>query len=354
MHWAKTRSAAKYNLAMSDLLHYPLSDLSVRFEGLILTGSSGYGYKPLVEAIARQQEVTADCVVETLGASMANHVAMATMIEPGDEVVLEHPTYDLLLSTARYLRADIKRFPRRFEQNFSVDCDELRRVVTPKTKLIVITNLHNPSSAFTDETTLKEIGEIAARSGARVLVDEVYLDAVFNKRPRSAFHLGNQFISTNSLTKVYGLSGLRCGWILAEPSLAQQMWRLIDLHYSTHVHISEQLSVVAFAQLETIRTRSERLLNTNKALVTAFFASHQDFSAPPVMHGLVVFPRLLSGDVDWLCTLLREKHHTTIVPGKFFEMEQHVRIGLGQESTRLTQGLENIAAALGEMTRRDI
>ena len=93
----------------------------------------------------------------------------------------------------------------------------------------MITNLHNPSSAFADEATLRAVGEIARRVGARVLVDEVYLDAAFELAPRSAFHLGPEFVVTNSLTKVYGLSGLRCGWVLAEPELARRMWLLNDL-----------------------------------------------------------------------------------------------------------------------------
>ena len=242
MHWAKTSAGAKYNLALSDLQHFPLSDLSVRFSDLSITGASGYGYQPLLEAIARKENVTTDCVVETLGTSMANYIAMAALIEPGDEIIIEHPTYELLLSIAQYLGANVKRFHRRFEGKFLIDIDELRRAVTSKTKLIIITNLHNPSSAFTDEETLKQIGAIAENVGANVLVDEVYLDAAFAKKPRSAFHLGEQFVTTNSLTKVYGLSGLRCGWILAEPKLAQKMWRLMERSVTSFLMISSQPS----------------------------------------------------------------------------------------------------------------
>src|SRR5205085_8584350 len=104
---------------------------------------------------------------------------------------------------------------------------------------IVVTNLHNPTSTLTGEDTIREIGEIARRAGARVLVDEVYLDAAFEKAPRSAAHLGDHFIVTSSLTKVYGLSGLRCGWIIGDPKLATAMWRLNDLFGVIPAHMAE-------------------------------------------------------------------------------------------------------------------
>ena len=92
-----------------------------------------------------------------------------------------------------------------------------------------MTNLHNPSGALIDDETLKQIGEIARRVGARVLVDEVYIETLFETSPRTSFHFGNEFVVTSSLTKAFGLSGLRCGWIFAEPELAKRMWLLNDL-----------------------------------------------------------------------------------------------------------------------------
>ena len=119
--------------------------------------------------------------------------------------------------------------------------------MSSRTKLIVLCNLHNPSGALTDEDTLSAIGDIALGCGARVLVDEVYLEAVFDAPARSAFHLGKQFVSTNSLTKAYGLSGLRCGWVLAEPELAERMWRLNDVYAVTAVHPGRDGLVIAAA-----------------------------------------------------------------------------------------------------------
>src|SRR4029450_8117051 len=115
-----------------------------------------------------------------------------------------------------------RRFKRKPEDAFRLDIGEIERMLTPKTRLIVLTNLHNPSGVLIEDDVLRELGALAVRHGARVLIDEVYLDSAVPPR-RSAAHLGSEFVCTNSLTKVYGLSGLRCGWFLGGPGLARRM-----------------------------------------------------------------------------------------------------------------------------------
>src|SRR6185503_13457456 len=145
---------------------------------------------------------------------------------------------------------------------------EIRRALTPRTKLIVLTNLHNPASVLTAEAVLREVGGL----GVTVLVDEVYLDAVYENKPRTAFLLGPQFVTTNSLTKIYGVSGLRCGWILAQPDLARRMRLLNDLFGATPVHPGELLSVAAFEQLEVLRDRARRVVEADRAALREFLA----------------------------------------------------------------------------------
>jgi hypothetical protein len=213
----------------------------------------------------------------------------------------------------------------------------------------VLTNLHNPSSAPTSDETLRQVGVVARACGARVLVDEVYLDAQFGRTPRSAFHLGEEFVTTNSLTKVYGLSGLRCGWALAAPELAQKMWRLNDLFGVIPAHAAERLSCIALANLDRISRRARRLLETNGALLNSFLESRDDLDSLKHQSGTVSFPRLKQGDVNGLCALLREKYETSVVPGSFFEMPHHFRIGIGCDTAMLTGGLERLGAALDEV-----
>ena len=171
MDWAKTRSHAKCNLATSGLLHYPIRDLGISIEDIELSGPSFYGFEPLQFALARKCGVPPDCIVAAIGTSMANHLAMAALLEPGDEVLVEHPAYEPLLSVAHYLGAEVRRFRRKFETGFAIDPAEVERSATPRTRLIVITNLHNPSSALTDDDTLKSLAEIARSVKARILVD---------------------------------------------------------------------------------------------------------------------------------------------------------------------------------------
>src|SRR6266550_9079431 len=162
MHWSKTQSRARFNLATSGVAPFPFRELPIDLKDLeINSRDDGYGYPPLQKAIAAHHGVDPDCVVESPGTSMANHLAMASIIEPGDEVLIEHPAYGPILDVARYLEANVKRFQRAEENGWQIDPAEIRRSVTPKTRLIVITNLHNPTSALTPNSVLREIGDIA-------------------------------------------------------------------------------------------------------------------------------------------------------------------------------------------------
>ena len=254
MEWAKTRSAARFNLASSGVVAFPLAELGARIEDLEICGPSAYGYAPLQERLARKAGVDPDRVVHATGTSMANLLVLAAAAEAGDVVLIEEPTYSLLVDAARWLRLDVRRFPRRAEEGFRLDPREVERALTPRTRLVVLTNLHNPSSAFVPPEDLRAVGEAARSVGARVLVDEVYLEtlAVRGRPSGSAAHLGPEFVVTSSLTKAYGLSGLRCGWAVADPDLARRMWRLDDLFGVIPAHPAERLSVVALDHLDRV------------------------------------------------------------------------------------------------------
>jgi aspartate/methionine/tyrosine aminotransferase len=243
----------------------------------------------------------------------------------------------------------VKRFSRRFEDGFQIVPEEINRLVTPKTRLIVITNLHNPSGVLIPDATMKQIGEIAQRVGARVLVDEVYMETLFEDSPRTSFHLGEEFVVTSSLTKAFGLSGLRCGWILAQRELAKRMWLLNDLFAATAVHAGERLSVVAMQQLEGIGERAKQLLDRNRQILNDFLDTRDDLEVVRPEFGTVMFPRVRHGTSERLCDLLREKYETSVVPGVFFEMPAHFRIGIAGDTDVLKAGLERLGKALAEL-----
>ena len=350
MEFAKLRSHARFNLATSGLAGLPLSKLPVRLEELQLSSPGGYGYPPLLERLAKKAGVPVNCVVAATGTSMANHLAMAAVLEPGDEVLIEHPTYELLITAAEYLGAHVRRFPRRFEDGFRLDPCEVAKAMTPRTRLVVLTNFHNPSGVRIADSSLREVGELARNAGARVLVDEVYLEMLFDPSVRSAFHLGEHFLVTSSLTKAYGLSGLRCGWILAAPEMAERTWRLNDLFGVIPPPVAEQLSVIALDHLAEISAGAQSLLDTNRRLLDQFLDSRKDLAVARPAAGTIVFPRLLTGTVDRLCALLREKYETSVVPGKFFEMPGHFRLGIGGDTEMTREGLNRLAVVLDELS----
>lgn len=345
--WATYHAAARYNLANSGILGCDLNDLPITMGDVALNGPNHEGYAPLKEAIAAKYGVSADQVVTAQGTSMANFLAMATVIERGDEVLIERPAYDPLLNASEYLGAKIKRFARSFENGYRIDVDEVKQLIAPRTRLIVITSPHNPSGVVVDQATLEQIGEIARDVGARVLVDEVYRDILFEDAPPVAASLGPQFITTSSLTKGYGLHGLRCGWVLCEPELAERMRRLNDLFGVAGSMPSDALSVVAFRYLGKLEARTRAMIEPNMALVHEFLREHEDVLdcvVPP--RSMIVFPRLKNhDDSEPLHDLLR-RFETSIVPGKYFEAQRHFRLGFAVKTEDVDAGLRNLSKAL--------
>jgi aspartate/methionine/tyrosine aminotransferase len=348
MHWAKFKPLVRFALTTSEVPHFRMDRLPLTIEDLDLDGASHPRYAPLRERIAGRYGVTTEQVVAADGTSMANFLAMAALITPGDEVLVEQPTYEPVLGAASFLGAQIKRFERKAADAFRLDPAAVERMLTRNTRLIVITNLHNPSSTLADEPELRAIGDLAASVGARVLVDEVYLDAAAPPR-RSAVHLGPAFVVTNSLTKVYGLSGLRCGWILAEPGLAERMWRLNDLFGVNQAHAAERLACIAFDHIDKVIGGNPAMLERNRKLFNAFVAGRDDVDCAPAEHGITTFPRWAGGDTQRLDDHLREQYDTAVVPGRWFEMPDHFRVGFGLATNEFDEALARLAAALDDL-----
>ncbi len=156
-------------------------------EALEIAGDNDNGYAPLAEAIAARYGVSRDMVVTAQGTSGANFLVFAALVKAGDEVLVERPGYDPLMGPPLLLGANVTRFDRRFEEGYRLDPDAVRAAMTPRTRLVVITNGHNPTGVVATDAELVEVGRIAERHGALVLVDEVYLDTAVpgpSVRPR--------------------------------------------------------------------------------------------------------------------------------------------------------------------------
>jgi len=344
MHWAKFKAAVRYALTTREVPHFRMDSLDISTADLELDGASHPRYTPLRERIAARYGVAVGQVVAADGTSMANLLALAALIEPGDEVLVEHPTYEPLLGAASFLGARIARFERKATDAFRLDPAMVERHMSDRTRLIVLTNLHNPSGALAEDEELLAVG----RLGARVLVDEVYLDSAVPPR-RSAVHLGQEFVCTNSLTKVYGLSGLRCGWIFAQPELAERMWRLNDLFGVNQAHSAERLACVAFDRIDEVVGDNPAMLEKNRALFNDFVRSREDIECMPARYGITAFPRWSVGDTDRLDAHLRANYDTAVVPGRWFEMPEHFRIGFGLRTAHFKEALNRLGAALDDL-----
>lgn len=345
IQWAKA-NRARWNLALSGVPHASLADIGGAPADMPLSGPNAYGYAPLLERIAARYEVAPGRIVTATGCSMANFLALAALVEPGDDVLIERPTYEPILLNAVHLGASVTRFDRPPARAFAIDPEEVIARMSSRTRAVVLTNLHNPSSQSVPPATLERIGEAAARVGARVVVDEIYLDAVFEDTPRSCVHLGPAFVSTNSLTKVYGLSALRCGWVIADAALARRIWQVNDLYENVRPFVPDWLAVAAFDRVPALRERSRALLAANRQLFAAWAASRTDIECSLPEWGTTACFRPRSVDATQLCNELLSRYDVAIVPGRFFELPDHVRIALCTEPAVLSEGLARLSECL--------
>lgn len=346
MAWSKTRPTARWDLAISNVLGLSIEELPGAAGALALGGRNDSGYEPLLDAIAHQYGVRSTQVTTAQGASGANFLVFAALLTQGDDVLVEKPGYDPLMGAARLLGANVIQFERRFEAGFVLDPARVQAAMTPRTRLIVITSPHNPSSVVADPEALRQIGDYAADAGAHVIVDEVYLDAAARATPTSVT-LGDHFIVTSSLTKSYGLAGLRCGWILSSEAVAARLRRARDVVDGSGSIVAERLSVVAFAHLDQLHQRARRLLDVNMPIVRDFLRGRPQLECLDPAGGTVVFPRLRGVDdtARFAARLLSERE-TAIVPGHFFQSPRHFRVGFSGPTDQLRGGLEQIGAAL--------
>jgi aspartate/methionine/tyrosine aminotransferase len=287
------------------------------------------------------------------GTAGANFLVFAALLEPGDEVLVERPGYDPLAGAARLLGARTLPFDRVFADGFALDPDRVRAAMTPRTKLIVITTPHNPTGVAADAAALDEVGRIAQSAGAHVLVDEVYRDVTGVSGPPAAAR-SDVFVTTNSLTKSYGLSSLRAGWTIASPDLSYRLRRARDVVDGTGSIVAERLAVLAFEHLDTLYLRARAILARNKALVDAFLVAHPQLESAPSA-GTIVFPRIAAvADTQPFVDRVMREQRTALGPGSFFGAPAHFRLGYGGDTDKIREGLSRVCAVLQAIAPRAV
>lgn len=355
LRWAKARPRVTYDLASSSLQHVTteelLGDLAAK-DAFDLGGPNEEGYAPLREAIAARHGMTPASVTIANGAAGANFLACLALLEPGDEALIERPAYDPLMAAVQVAGASVVHFERSWAKRFALDPYVVRTALTPRTKLIILSNAHNPSGTLASRDALEQVGIMAEAIGARVLVDEVYAEAQHADAPPpvTAAQLGPAFVSTSSLTKAYGLAGLRCGWVLASPELSTRIRETRDIVDGSGAFPPEQLAVRAFARLDELRVRARTILSRNLALVEGALASHPRIEWLRPAAGTTAFPRIKGvDDTSALVERLIADYDTVAVPGHYFQAPQHIRISFGGEEAMLVEALSRLDQALRDL-----
>jgi aspartate/methionine/tyrosine aminotransferase len=355
MTWAKGMPKARSNMARSGLDACPPGLLRLKPGDLVTSHGAGYGWPPLLRALGRRYGVAPDRVLTVSGGtSLANWVACAAALhEAGGagEVIVERPTYEPLLRIPEALGARIRRLDRPFDEGWAIDPGRLAWLVTRRTRLAVITNLHNPSGMRTDTKSLRQMARILARVGAYLLVDEVYLECLAGARPESSVHAGPNVIATCSLTKAYGLDGLRAGWILGPRRVIARAGLIHDLLGVNGVAPGDQLTLAALRNLAAIRRRARAILGPNLARVKDFIAREPRLNVRIPPGGNVLFARLPQGiDSDRFARHLLRRYGTLVVPGRFFESPRFIRLSFGCSPAALQRGLRNLSRALDDLS----
>lgn len=342
--WVKAHHDVRYNLARSGAPPYPLSRLDLAVDDLLKTGFHEEGWPPLLERIATRYGVAPSQVVLTHGATMANHLACAALLEPGDDVLVERPGYEPLRALPAYLRARVRRFGRAPSREYALSPEAIEKCLTPGTRLVILSNLHNPSGVEARREDLCALGALAEARDFHVLVDEVYLE--FKQEQETAATLSPRFVTTRSLTKAFGLDSLRLGWVLASPEWAERMRRLNDLFSIKTAHPSERIAACVLDRAETLIAPTRQLLRRNAELVDAFIGEQPRLSWTRPEAGTVGFVRLAGGSVEALAEKLETAFDTAIAPGHFFEAPQCFRIGFSMETATLKEALRRLAEGL--------
>lgn len=288
-------------------------------------------------------------VMATHGSSEANFLLMNALLEPGDEVVVADPIYPQLYAIAEAKGCRLKKWELRFEEGFKPNLDELERILTPTTRMVVVNFPQNPTGASLTPEEQRHLVDVVARSGAYLIWDNAFGEITYGRPPlpdpTSSYE---RAISMGTLSKCFGLPGLRVGWCIAAPEVLERciLWRdYVTLHLSPLV---ETIAAAAISQAEILIDPRRAQARSNLEILRGWLAEHEeDFQWVPPQGGVCVFPRLRHDlDVEAFCHRLAREKKVLLVPGVCFAHPRHVRLGFGGSAENLREGLGRLGELL--------
>ncbi len=290
------------------------------------------------------QTVEPSQILQTNGATGANHLAVYALIDPGDHVISLYPTYQQLTDIPKSLGAEVSYWRIREDKDWLPDLDDLRRLVRPNTKMICINNANNPTGAVMDRAFLTEVVTIARSVGAYILSDEVYQPLDETVDVPAIVDLYEKGISTNSLSKTYSVPGIRVGWIVANDELADLFRKYRDYTMICAGVLDDALATHLLQHRKQILERNRAIVRENLELVQIWIAKEPRVS--------LVFPRQVSTsfirldipeDTEDFCIRLLKEKGVLLVPGNRFDLPGYARLGYCCKKDTLEKGLERVS-----------
>lgn len=326
-----------------------------RLLDLRLGYSEARGSEELRALIAATYEHTSpDELLVTTGAIEGNFLLFNELLAAGDRVVIVDPAYQQLHSVARAIGCNVALWQLRAEDGFRYDLDELRRLASPGTRMIVLNTPHNPTGAMLSPADLRAIYDLAEELGAWVLSDEAYRWLDLPGQPPLAApmrDLGPRAISTGTLSKPFGLPGLRIGWIAAPRDIVRRCWGLRDYVSLSPGKLNDALAIVAFRHRDQIIERTRDIVSDNLPVAKRWFVENADIASwTPPRGGLLAMMRyqLDMPSLD-LANRLAEEYSVMLAPGSAFGYEGYLRIGIGNAPEVFAEGLRQTARGLREL-----
>ena len=359
---SKWENVVEYNLSESGV--YPLSirefveDPAV-VEELLTTPQhypQGNGTIELRERIAALYPgATPDNVLVTVGCAEANFITLQTLLAPGEEMVIMLPNYMQIWGAAQNLGIDVKAFHLREDQGWAPDLDELNGVVSERTKLIAVCNPDNPTGYILTEAEMEAIVTAAERVGAWLLADEVYSGAerVTDTQTPSFWGRYDKVLAMNSLSKAYGLPGLRIGWVVGPSDTVDDIWARHEYITISATMLSNQLAAIALSPevRPRLTQRTREYIRRGFPIIDAWLESHEGtFNLVPPQAAAIAYVRyqLDVNSTELVERLMREKS-VFIVPGDQFGMDRYLRISFGLPPDYLEAGLDRIHELIVEL-----
>lgn len=354
LEWARTHlGRVKYDLAKSNIRSVTKEELNLSLDQIDLAFGEEGGEVELRDLIARRYGVPRTGVLVTAGATMGLFIACSAVLKAGDQALLESPIYEPIHRAAEHTGAELKTLERRFERGYQLDIEEVERKVGRGTRAILLTNAHNPSGAVTSPEKMMTLGQIARDYGATVISDEVYLDNAFAPGLKPAASFGPNMVSIGSLSKVYGLGGLRIGWIVAAEPILRKARQILDYLECELPAPSEKIAILALRRAPELILRCQQIAMRNVKIVSEWVARRGDIQWVEPQGGTVCMVRLPAGvEAQPLASLLQEKYSTLVVPGEFFWVRGYLRLSTGTDEEILRQGLKNVSKAIDQLKAR--